>query len=152
MINMMYLVLTALLALNVTKEVINAFVTINESVTLSKENVIKKNQATYAAFEQAMSVDKAKYQEVYDKANQVKKGADDVANYIEGLKTELVRAVDDLKDGEPTPALPDMEAKDNYDIPTNILCGDDQQGIGAKASELKKEVGSIQEPDYTKCS
>ena len=69
MINMMYLVLTALLALNVTKEVINAFVTINESVTLSKENVIKKNQATYAAFEQAMSVDKVKYQEVYDKAN-----------------------------------------------------------------------------------
>ena len=51
MINMMYLVLTALLALNVTKEVINAFVTINESVVLSNENIDKKNQNTYAAFE-----------------------------------------------------------------------------------------------------
>ena len=50
MINMMYLVLTALLALNVTKEVINAFVTINESVVLSNENIDKKNQNTYAAF------------------------------------------------------------------------------------------------------
>jgi gliding motility-associated protein GldM len=140
MINMMYLVLTALLALNVTKEVINAFVTINESVTLSKENVIKKNQATYAAFEQAMSVDKVKYQEVYTKANAVRKEADNVANYIEDLKTELIRKVDGIDEGEPTPSLPDMEALDNYDIPTNILCGDEQNGRGAKASELKKKL------------
>ena len=54
--------------------------------------------------------------------------------------------VDDIEDGEPTPALPDMEAKDNYDIPTNILCGDDQDGRGAKASELKKKLEDIQEP------
>ncbi len=140
MINMMYLVLTALLALNVTKEVINAFVTINESVTLSKENVIKKNQATYAAFEQAMSVDATKYKPVFDKANQVKKGADDIALYIENLKTDLVRAVDGLKEGEPTPALSDMLGKDNYDVPTNILVGDDQDGRGRKASELKKKL------------
>ncbi len=140
MINMMYLVLTALLALNVTKEVINAFVTINESVTLSKDNVTKKNQATYAAFDQAMSVDAAKYKPVFDKANQVKKAADDVVLHIDNLKIELVRAVDGLDEGEPTPALPAMEGKDNYDIPTNILCGDDQDGRGKKASELKKKL------------
>ncbi|HNQ60804.1 MAG TPA: gliding motility protein GldM [Bacteroidia bacterium] len=140
MINMMYLVLTALLALNVTKEVINAFVTINESVELSKQNVIKKNLATYAAFDQAMSVDKVKYQEVFDKANQVRKGADDVANYIEALKTELVRTVDAIDEGAPTPSLPDMERKDDYDVPTNILCGEAQDGRGAKASELKKKL------------
>ncbi len=138
MINMMYLVLTALLALNVTKEVINAFVTINESVTLSKDNVIKKNQTTYAAFEQAMSVDKVKYQAVYDKANTVKKEADAVANYIEALKDELVRKADGVDPGEPTPTLKAMEAKDDYDIPTNILCGDDNEGRGGKAFELKK--------------
>jgi len=140
MINMMYLVLTALLALNVTKEVINAFVTINESVELSKQNVIKKNLATYAAFDQAMSVDKAKYQEVFDKASQVRKGADDVANYIETLKTELVRKVDAIEDGAPTPTLPDMERKDDYDVPTNVLCGEANDGRGAKASELKKKL------------
>ncbi|REJ85039.1 MAG: gliding motility protein GldM [Bacteroidetes bacterium] len=140
MINMMYLVLTALLALNVTKEVINAFVTINESVTLSKNNVIKKNQNTYAAFEQAMSVDAVKYKDVNERANKVRKEADDVAKFIEDLKTELIRKVDNIKDGEPTPALADMEAKDNYDVPTYILCGDGQDGRGAKATELKKRL------------
>ena len=54
MINMMYLVLTALLALNVTKEVINAFVTINESVVISKNNIDKKNKKTYAEFDKEM--------------------------------------------------------------------------------------------------
>jgi len=140
MINMMYLVLTALLALNVTKEVINAFVTINESVTLSKENVIKKNQATYAAFEQAMSVDAVKYKEVNDKANNVRKAADDVAKFIEDLKIELVRTVDGIDEGEPTPSLVEMGRKDDYDVPTNILCGDDQNGKGKKAEELKKRL------------
>ncbi len=143
MINMMYLVLTALLALNVTKEVINAFVTINESVTLSKDNVIKKNLATYAAFEQAMSVDKVKYQEVYNKATTVRKEADDVANFIEQLKDELVRKVEKVDPGEPTPTLRAMEAKDDYDIPTNILCGDDNDGRGGKAFELKKKLDNF---------
>jgi len=35
MIGMMYLVLTALLALNVSKEIINAFVTVNESLDIN---------------------------------------------------------------------------------------------------------------------
>jgi gliding motility-associated protein GldM len=86
MINMMYLVLTALLALNVTKEVINAFVTINESVQLSKSNIDKKNQNTYAAFAQAMSVDAAKYKDVNDRANSVKKSANDLVKKIDDLK------------------------------------------------------------------
>ncbi len=45
MINMMYLVLTALLALNVTKEVINAFVNINQSVEFIDVNIEKKKHA-----------------------------------------------------------------------------------------------------------
>ena len=96
MINMMYLVLTALLALNVTKEVINAFVTINESVQLSKSNIDKKNQNTYAAFAQAMSVDAAKYKDVNDRANSVKKSANDLVKKIDDLKEQLIREADHI--------------------------------------------------------
>ena len=46
MINMMYLVLTALLALNVSKEIINAFVTVDESLAISKTNIDDKNKKT----------------------------------------------------------------------------------------------------------
>ncbi len=140
MINMMYLVLTALLALNVTKEVINAFVTINESVQLSKENIEKKNENTYASFEQAMKVDAAKYKSVNDKAINIKKTSNDLVSFIDGLKTELIKKSDGLKDAEKTPDLIDMENKENYDVPTHVMCGDNQEGQGAKATELKKHL------------
>ena len=117
MINMMYLVLTALLALNVTKEVINAFVTINESVQLSKDNLDKKNQNTYAAFAQAMSVDANKYKDVNDRANAVKKSAGDLVKFIEELKTQLVTTTDHIDAGQPVPELRMMERKDDYDQP-----------------------------------
>lgn len=140
MINMMYLVLTALLALNVTKEVINAFVTINESVQLSKDNLDKKNQNTYAAFAQAMSVDANKYKEVNDKANAIKKSAGDLVKFIEELKTQLITTTDHIEAGQPVPELRMMERKDDYDVPTNLMCGDDQNGKGKGASELKDKI------------
>lgn len=52
MIGMMYLVLTALLALNVTKEVVNAFVTINDKLDASASIINGKVQDDYNTFEQ----------------------------------------------------------------------------------------------------
>src|SRR6185436_2322122 len=91
MINMMYLVLTALLALNITKEVINAFVTINDSIELSKGNIEKKNTATYASFEQAMSVDPTKYTKVNTQAMNIKKSAENLVKNIAEMKEKLIR-------------------------------------------------------------
>ncbi len=55
MINMMYLVLTALLALNVSAEILNAFKTVNHSITTSNTVVTDKNNLTYAAFDKALT-------------------------------------------------------------------------------------------------
>ena len=141
MINMMYLVLTALLALNVTKEVINAFVTINESVVLSNENIDKKNQNTYAAFAQAMSVDGAKYAEVNKRAENVRKGSKELNKFIEETKVVLIRESERLSEGDSTPTLPAMDNKEDYDTPTRIMIGkDDHTGQGAVASDLKKRL------------
>jgi gliding motility-associated protein GldM len=54
MINMMYLVLTALLALNVSAEILNAFKTVNNSITTSNGVVTAKNNVTYNAFAAAL--------------------------------------------------------------------------------------------------
>jgi gliding motility-associated protein GldM len=151
MINMMYLVLTALLALNVTKEVINAFVTINESVSLSKENLDKKNQNTYAAFAQAMSVDAAKYAEVNTRAGNIKKSAGDLVKFIEETKTKLISVTDGIKDGQPVPALREMEKKDDYDAPTNLMCGDDHNGKGKIATELKDKIEAFKKVTLANC-
>jgi len=140
MINMMYLVLTALLALNVSKEIINAFVTVNESLEVSKTNIDNKNKNTYASFQQAMENDAKKYGEVNAKAQDVKKASDGMVKYLQDLKEEMVRHSDGLKPEEKTPELRDMERKDDYDTPTHLMCGDANDGRGAKATELKNKV------------
>ena len=140
MINMMYLVLTALLALNVSKEIINAFVTVNESLEVSKTNIDAKNQSTYAAFKQAMENDAKKYGDVNAKAQDVKKASDEMAKYIEDLKVELVRHSDGLKPEDKTPTLRDMEKKDDYDTPTHKMCGDANDGRGSTATEFKNKI------------
>jgi gliding motility-associated protein GldM len=140
MINMMYLVLTALLALNVSKEIINAFVTVNESLEVSKTNIDNKNKNTYAAFQQAMENDAKKYGDVNAKAQDVRKASDGVVKYIQDLKEEMVRTSDGLKAEEKTPDLRDMEKKDDYDTPTHLMCGDANDGRGAKATEFKNKI------------
>ena len=51
MIGMMYLVLTALLALNVSKQIVAAFVTLNDKLDNSATIINKKNDDTHAEFE-----------------------------------------------------------------------------------------------------
>ena len=140
MINMMYLVLTALLALNVSKEIINAFVTVNESLEISKTNIDNKNKNTYLAFASAMQNDAKKYGDANNKAQAAKKASDGLANYIEDLKNQLIKKTEELKETEKIPELRAVEKKDNYDIPTEILCGQANDGKGAKATELKNKI------------
>ena len=141
MINMMYLVLTALLALNVTKEVINAFVTINESVELSKNNIDKKNQSTYASFEKSMQNDAKKYGAVNAQAQNIRKGATDLNKFIEELKDKLIRISDKAEKGKATPTLRELENKEDYDNPTHIMIGDDDaQGKNGEAVKLKQQL------------
>ena len=80
MINMMYLVLTALLALNVSSEILNAFKVVNTSLATSNQIVADKNKVTYSSFE-----DKAKDPQTAakaaiwkPKADQVRKLSDDM--------------------------------------------------------------------------
>lgn len=140
MINMMYLVLTALLALNVSKEIINAFVTVNESLEISKANIVAKNNNTYQAFAAAMQNDAKKYSEVNEKAQATKKASDGLVTFIEELKNELVKKAEGLKGNEKVPELRAIEQKENYDVPTHELCGEANDGKGAKATELKNKI------------
>jgi gliding motility-associated protein GldM len=140
MINMMYLVLTALLALNISKEIINAFVTVNDSLEASNKNITAKNQRTYDDFKFAMDNDPVKTKPFYDKAMATQKLANDMVEYIKSIKDELVSKTDGLKQGEAVPPLVDMDKKEDYDIPTTIMCGSESDGKGHRASELKAKI------------
>ena len=71
MIAMMYLVLTALLALNVSVEIIEAFVIVNKSIEGTNVNLKSKNDETYARFEQQNLLNANKVGPFWAKAQEV---------------------------------------------------------------------------------
>ncbi|HNB80787.1 MAG TPA: hypothetical protein PLP14_01745, partial [Chitinophagaceae bacterium] len=54
MINLMYLVLTALLAMNVSSEILNAFRIVDNSINQSSKNIASKSSATILNFQDAL--------------------------------------------------------------------------------------------------
>jgi gliding motility-associated protein GldM len=94
MINMMYLVLTALLALNVSKEVLNSFFEVNLGIERSTNNFNAKNGDTYAAFDAAAELNKVKAGAFRDQAYEVKANADALVEFIQEMKYNLVLSAD----------------------------------------------------------
>ena len=94
MINMMYLVLTALLALNVSKEVLNSFFEVNTGVVRTTTNFANKNIETYNDFTAAAELNPVKAGPFRDQALAIKQEADDIVSFIQELKYTLVLNVD----------------------------------------------------------
>lgn len=96
MINVMYLVLTAILALNVSNEVINAFKVVNTSLMTSNANITTSNNTLYKSLEEKLSKpeshDKAVIWE--PKAMKAKQLSADITTYIDNLKNDLLVAAD----------------------------------------------------------
>ena len=92
MINMMYLVLTAMLALNVASEVLESFRIIDASLVQTLNNVSRKNTQIYNSFDAAYIENPAKVKEWKDKADQVKGKTKALITKINELKEELVIA------------------------------------------------------------
>ena len=91
MINMMYIVLTAMLALNVAAEVLEAFKVVDNSLMQTLKAVDMKNAQVYAAFEQAFFDNEAKVSEWKEKADRVEESTKSMISYIANLKEDLVR-------------------------------------------------------------
>jgi gliding motility-associated protein GldM len=125
MISMMYLVLTALLAMNVSKEVLNSFVVINDGLETTNDNFGSKNQMTYSEFEAAAAIDPIKAGPWQKKAQQVQNAANELVEHIESLKKEVIKVTAKYEDNVPDSMywLRNVESKDNYDVPTLIMIG-----------------------------
>jgi gliding motility-associated protein GldM len=146
MINMMYLVLTALLALNVSAEILNAFKTVNSSITKSNEVIKSKNDLTYTSFDAALKdVQTAEKAKIWaPKAEEAKKLSQDLYAAIEDLKLKLKKesGLEVGKDGEETYREADLDAS------IRLM---DNQGEGKKLYEALKayklNLLSILNPD-----
>jgi gliding motility-associated protein GldM len=95
MINMMYLVLTALLALNVSAEILNAFKTVNGSITASNTMIDTKNGKVKQLIEKERKNQPEKVEELMNMVKQIESRSNDVAGYIDGLQGSLNKAESD---------------------------------------------------------
>ena len=101
MINLMYVVLMAMLALNVSNEVLNGFSIVEESLNRTTINSAKENLAIYEDFDAQMKANPQKTKEWYDKAQLVKQISDSLYNFAAELKQAIVVEADG-KDGDVT--------------------------------------------------
>lgn len=86
----MYLVYTAMLALNVSAEVVEGFKTVGNAMTKSNENMVTKLDDTYNNFEAALKNNPAKVKEKYDKAQEIKKLSDELVYTIDTVTYSFI--------------------------------------------------------------
>src|SRR5690554_2592287 len=91
MIGMMYLFLTAMLALNVSGELLNAFLLVDSSIKQAKETVEAKNEFLYSDFAMAYESNKEKVEKKFQKSQQIKTIADSLVAHIDRLKQHFVQ-------------------------------------------------------------
>lgn len=94
MINLMYIVLTAMLALNVSSDVLNGFSQVQDGLTRSNRTITARNQALYAQLQAFNEKNPEKGKIWLDKATQVVGETDKLYNYIDSLKLQIVRFAD----------------------------------------------------------
>jgi gliding motility-associated protein GldM len=144
MINMMYLVLTALLALNVSAEILKAFHLVELSLARSTENIEAKNVTVMKAIEKYHSEfpTDSNGTVVYNNATKVRKIAGDFMEYLTDLKNQVIAGADgrkeDSNDNGSTDDEPLMKA-DNVEMHANLFI------IQGKGLELRQRINETRE-------
>ena len=140
MINIMYLVLTALLALNVSAEILNAFKTVDHSLQSATGIIEKKNADIFASFKRKLEdpVSREKANIWYPRAEQAKKLADELYTYLENLKKELKQEAGLKKNEEGE----EVYKEDDLDSPTRLFISAPPEGKG-KGQELFKKLSDF---------
>jgi len=136
MINLMYVVLMAMLALNVSNEVLNGFDIVEKSLNRTTENSAKENMAIYEDFEQQMKANPAKVKEWYDKAQMVRHMSDSLFDFAAELKLAIAIEADG-KHGDPS----NIQSKEDLEAANQVMLA---PGRG-RGEELKRAIDSFRE-------
>ena len=145
MINLMYLVFIAMLALNMSKEVLSAFGNFNDKFSESNRLTDEANGNLLSALNTKAADEPAKYAEPAKKAKDVAKLSKDFVTFLETVKAEVTEGIEPDENGK----LP-FEAMDKSTIDEKWFAGDGYSprgkeivaGIDKYVSDIKKVLGS----------
>ncbi len=136
MINLMYVVLMAMLALNISTEVLDGFTIVEEGISRSTDNSSKENAAMFKEFQEQMEANPAKTKEWYDKAEYVKNMSDSLYSLAQELKVAIVQKADGI-DGD----LKNIINKDDLEAASQVMLA---PGSG-RGDELFQAIVSYRE-------
>ncbi|MGI6342894.1 MAG: gliding motility protein GldM [Bacteroidales bacterium] len=146
MIAMLYLILTAMLALNVSVELLNAFLIVNETIAKTNETFDAKTGELYTRFEKYNSDNPEKVTPFWNKALEAKALSKELKDYVNNTKYELISIAEGITQEEAkTIALRDIKKKDKYDAPTRYFIGNSNDGSAGKAGEMRKKIEKYKE-------
>ncbi|NNC69321.1 MAG: gliding motility protein GldM, partial [Flavobacteriaceae bacterium] len=144
MINLMYLVFIAMLAMNMSKQVLSAFGFMNEKLTDANATSETRNDATYASLATKAADQPDKYKVHNQKAQQVQALSIDFTNHIEKMKSTLLEDIEDPTNYESM----DSEDKGN----TYFFKGDnvtpEGQAFIDKINNYRTKVAELLGEDY----
>ena len=141
MISMMYLVLTALLAMNVSKEVLDAFSIVNESIVRTHYTFSQKIGDFYEKFERNYQLNQIEVLPFWRKALEAQKLSKELIDYIENLKAELIAFTESIDvDSARTIQYEYIKNLDDNIRPTNFLMGPSETGRDGEVGVLKEKL------------
>jgi gliding motility-associated protein GldM len=139
MINMMYLVLTAMLALNISKDILDALTRLNVGLGETAAILEKKNAETYGAIDIAAKDNPAKAGPYKAKAEKVRAAANDLDGMLEDLKTKLIETTGGYEEGEDGKPTNKPKGLDNREKAADLLLNQ------KKATELKGKINAFRD-------
>lgn len=146
MIGMMYLVLTALLALNVQREILDAFVTLNTGIEQTNNENQNRMHTLYSDFKFAYNLDPEKTSSYWNSSSEIKEISQDMSVWIDSLQCEIIRKTEKISfETADTITLSSIEQLESYDESTAILIGPIEDGSKGKAFEMKQKLIKIEE-------
>ena len=139
MINLMYLVLTALLALNVSAEIFNAFRVVDKGLKKSNVALDESNNKIPAEVDKLAKKDEAQLRKYADRAVPAREVSKEFTDFVQTIIDTMVNEtggyVTDSRTG-----ITSLKGEKNKDVTTRLLVGKDPAANNGKGAELEKKI------------
>ena len=136
MINLMYIVLTAMLALNVSSDVLNGFSQVEDGLSRSNRTITARNQQLLAELQEFNNKNPGKGKVWLDKATEVRGVTDQLYDYIDSLKLAIVK----VADGEDAD-VKNIRNNDNLDAASQVMLAP----TGGKGKLLRTRIDQFRD-------
>ena len=136
MINLMYIVLTAMLALNVSNDVLNGFSQVEAGLTRSNNTITSRNMLMMNKLQDFYNSDPEHGEQLLNNGNEIRNAADELYFYIDSLKLLIVKEADG-----PEGNLSNIENRENVDAPNTVMLSHDTH----RGTDLRLRITSFKD-------